>query len=112
MRYQDQVVRLTQRALDDIIRAAEAVPEDKVDWVPEGEARSVLSQMQEIAASGDWFVPILRERAVPSFDEHARREMARLRLANDTLAKCIESAQKGTSALCQEISLFPSERLE
>jgi hypothetical protein len=112
MRYQDQVVRATQRALDDIVRAAEAVPESKLGWVPMGEARSVLSQMQEIAASGDWFIPIVRDRTLPAFDEHARKESARMRAANDTLEKCIEAAKEGTSALCREIAHFPSESLE
>lgn len=112
MRLQDQVVRITQRALDDIIRAAEAVPADKIDWVPMGSARSVLSQMQEIAVSGEWFVPILRERSMPAFDEHARMESARLMKANNTLEKCIESAREGTSALCQQIASFPTDKLE
>lgn len=112
MRLQDQVVRITQRALDDVIRAAEAVPADKIEWSPMGSARSVLSQMQEIAVSGEWFVPILRDRAVPSFDEHARKESARLMKENNTLEKCIETARTGTSALCQQIAAFPTESLE
>jgi len=112
MRLQDQVVRLTQRALDDVIRAAEAVPGDKLDWVPMGLARSVLHQMQEIAVSGQWFVPILRDRAVPEFNEHALRESRRLMAANDTLEKCIASAREGTSELCQTIASVPTDALE
>lgn len=112
MRLQDQVVRLTQRALADVIRAAEAVPADKLEWVPMGLARSVLHQMQEIAVSGQWFVPILRDRKVPEFNEHAMRESRKLMAANDTLDKCIDSARAGTSELCLLISSFPTEALE
>lgn len=112
MRYQEQVVRATQKALDDVIRAAEAVPAEKLDWSPGGAARTVLNQMQEIAVSGDWFVPILRDRKVPSFDEHALRESRRLMAQNDTLEKCVAAARAGTSALCQQIAAFPSEMLE
>ncbi len=112
MRYQDQVVRATQKALDDIVRAAQAVPEEKLDWSPGGVARSTLNQMQEIAVSGDWFVPIVRDRAVPAFDEHARKESGRLMRANDTLEKCIAAARTGTSALCQAIAAFPTDGLE
>lgn len=112
MRYQDQVVRATQKALDDIVRAAQAVPADKLDWSAGGAARSVLNQMQEIAISGDWFVPILRDRQVPAFDEHARKESGRLMKENDTLEKCVAAAQAGTSALCRAIAAFPSDALE
>jgi hypothetical protein len=112
MRYQDQVVRATQKALDDIVRAALAVPIEKLEWSPDGAARSVLNQMQEIAVSGDWFVPIVRDRQVPVFDEHAKRESIRLMRENDTLEKCIASAQAGTSALCAQIAAFPTENLE
>jgi len=112
MRYQDQIVRTTQRGLEDIVRAAQAVPEDKIEWSPTGDARSTLSQMQEIAVSGAWFIPLVRDLKVPDFDAHAIEESKRLRLANDTLAKCIASARENTSALCAVIEAVPDENLE
>lgn len=112
MRYQDQVVRATQKALDDVCRAALAMPADKLEWVPMGEARPVLSQMQEVAISGSWFIPIVRDRKPPEFDEHARREAVRLRKSFDTLEKCVEAARTSTSDLCQEIAAFPDSALE
>ncbi len=112
MRYQDQLVKTTQRALDDISRAALAVPEDKRDWTPMGSLRPVLSQMQEIAISADWFLPIVQKGELPRFDEHARNEMLRTRASYDTVEKCIEAAKTGTSALCKAISEFPDSRLD
>ena len=105
-------MRATQKALDDVCRAAMAVPADKLDWVPLGEARPVLSQMQEMATAGTWFIPIVRDRKPPEFDEHARREAIRLRRSYDTLEKCVEAARSSTSELCQEIAAFPDSALE
>ena len=65
MRYQDHVVKQTQRALDDVLRAVEALPEDKRDWKPAETARSALNQLQEIAMSPRFFVPILLEGKMP-----------------------------------------------
>jgi hypothetical protein len=112
MRYQDQVVRATQKALDDVCRAALSVPADKLEWVPMGDARSVLSQMQEVATAGAWFIPLVRDRKPPEFDEHARREAVRLRRSYDTLEKCVEAARNTTSDLCQAIADFPDVALE
>lgn len=112
MRYQDQLVRVTQKALDDVCRAARAVPDDKHEWSPMGEARSVLSQMQEIAASGHWFLPIIRDGVSPEFDEHARKEAIRLRKSFDTVEKCIEAARGSIGGLCQAIEAFPEDRME
>ncbi|MBX3118864.1 MAG: hypothetical protein KF784_07340 [Fimbriimonadaceae bacterium] len=112
MRYQDQLVKATQKALDDISRSALAVPQDKVDWVPMGNARSVLSQMQEIAMSAAWILPIVQRRELPEFDEHARNEMERTRASYDTVEKCLEAAQVGTSEFCQAIAEFPESRLD
>jgi hypothetical protein len=112
MRYQDQLVRQTQKALDDVCRAAAAVPEDKAEWAPLGDMRSVLSQMQEVATAATWFLPIVRDRKPPEFDEHARREAARLRRSNDSVEKCIDAARNSTTELCQAIVGFPESELD
>jgi uncharacterized damage-inducible protein DinB len=112
MRFQDHLVRTTQKAAEDVIRAAQAVPADHWDWAPMGAARSVFSQMQEIATTADFFLPILKDGKAPPFDEHARREAVRIRQSHDTLEKCIDGARRGVSELCQAISAFPDARLE
>ncbi len=112
MRYQDHVVRSTQKALEDICRSAQTVPLDKADWAPMGKARSALSQMQEIATAGKWFLPIVRDRTIPEFDEHAAREAARLRQSFDTIDKCVEAAREHTSELLQAVANFPDDSLE
>lgn len=89
-----------------------AMPSDRADWAPMGDARSVLSQMQEIATNARWFLPIIREGKAPDFDEHARREAMRLRESYDTIEKCVEAARESAGELCAAISAFPDERLE
>lgn len=112
MRYQDQLVKATQRALEDVCRAALAVPEDQREWSPGGDARSVLSQMREMATAPGWFLPMVRDRTVPEFDEHARREAIRLQRSFDRVEKCVEAAREGVSELCAAIAVFPDEALE
>lgn len=112
MRYQEQLVRATQKALDDVCRAARAVDVEQHTWEPGGHARSVLNQMQEIAASGTWFLPIFRDLRPPEFDEHARREAVRLRESYDTVEKCIEAARASLGDLCQVMANFPDELLD
>ncbi len=108
MRYQDQVVRQTQKALDDICRAALAVADEKRDWKPGGEARSALGQMQEIAISAGWLMPILSDGRFPEDDDPAFEHMRE----NDTVDKCIEAARSSTTEICQAIAQFPDARLE
>lgn len=112
MRYQDQVVKQTQRALDDVLRAVDALPEDKRDWKPAETARSALNQLQEIAMSPQFFVRLIRDGKMLEFDDHAKEESEKLRKSFNTLAKCREAAKDGTSELCQIVSDFPDDRLE
>lgn len=112
MRYLDQLVKQTQKAVDDICRSAEAVPTDKAEWLPGEAARSVLSQMQEVAAQAKWFLPVIQERAVPAFDGHAIEEAKRLRESFDSIAMCAEASRESTVALCQAISEFPEDKLD
>lgn len=112
MRFQDYIVRSTQKAMDDVIRAALAVPADRVEWVAMGAVRSTLSQMQELAMAGEFLLPLVQEGVAPAFNEHAREEVLRHRASFDTVGKCVEAIRSSVTELCQAISAFPDERLE
>jgi hypothetical protein len=112
MRYQDQVVKLTQKALGDVCRSASAVPADKLDWVPMGESRSVLNQMQEIATSATWFLPLVESGVVPVFDQEMAKAHTSFRRTMDHLEECIVEARQSTGQLCQAIIAFPDADLD
>jgi hypothetical protein len=111
MRYLDQIVKQTQKAVDDICRTAEAMPADKENWSPGEHARSALQQMQEVAAQAAWFLPIIRERRVPE-GQHEIQQAMKARASYDTIAKCVEAARSSTAELCQAISEFPEGQLD
>jgi len=112
MRYQDQVVKLTQKALDDVCRAAAAVPDDRLDWVPMGSVRSALNQMQEIATSATWFIPVVESGVVPHFDAETAANHTRFRRTMETLDACVAEARQSTGHLCQAIIAFPDKDLD
>ena len=112
MRFQDAIVRITQKALDDVCRAALAVPKDKQDWVPMGEARSVLNQMQEIAVAANWFHDIIQDLRVTREPERDIDEMMNRAREITTVDECVEAARKSTAELCRAISTFPPEALD
>jgi len=98
--------------LEDVLRAAAALPPDRLAWQPAETSRSALNQLQELAVSASWFLPILSEGHFPEFGDHARRETERIRESLDTLEKCRDQARDGTAQLCQAIAQFPDGRLE
>lgn len=106
MRLQDQIVKQTQRAMDDVIRSVDAIPADKQDWAPEG-ARSALSQLREIAMVPQFYITILQTGAPPAFDDHAREKPSL-----GTIEECRAEAMRATSELCRMIREFPDADLE
>lgn len=112
MRIQDQVVKLTQRALDDVLRAVAAVPPDKITWKPAPTARSVFEQMQEVAHSARFFVPLLLGQAMPEMGDHARKQTEELRASFDSVEKCCAAARIHTAEFCQHVANLPDSRLE
>ncbi|MCU0317133.1 MAG: DinB family protein [Fimbriimonadaceae bacterium] len=108
--YQDQIVRMTHKALDDLLRAVEALPEDKRDWKPGPTGRSALDQLQECALVPMLYSKILQEREAPSRDDHVqfRRQAKELK----TFEACREAAMTQTSAFCALVLDFPDEDLE
>jgi hypothetical protein len=112
MRYQEQIVKLTQKAVSDVIRAAEALPSDMREWSPAPEARSVMSQMQELAAASGWLLEIMQSRRMPEMSEDAKREIDDLVDQFHTFDDCVLGLKLGTAKLCDAIGAFPVEALE
>ena len=74
MTYQDQMVKMTQRAVDDICRAALELPPNTVEWTAGGEARSALDQMREVAQSASWLLPLVLGRNAAEFSKHPDKD--------------------------------------
>ena len=110
MRLQEQIVRMTQRALADLVRSVEAVPVDKQDWHPAEHARSALDQLREVAVVPQFHLMLLRDGHMPTGADHARfREEAATLL---TVEEAVKAAMTSTNDLCEIISTFPDDRLE
>lgn len=101
---------MTQRALADLVRSVEAVPEDKLDWKPGEHARSALDQLREVAIAPRFHLAILKEGRLPDGDDHARfrKQAAGLKSAREA----IDTAMASTGELCEAIANFPDDRLE
>jgi len=112
MRYQDEIVRMTQRALDDVCRAALAIPSEKREWVPMGAARSVLNQMQELAVAALWFYDIIQDLRITREPERDIDEIMVKAREITTVEECVERARTSTSDLCRAIAAFPDEALD
>jgi len=103
---------MNQRALEDLCRSANAVRPEFHDWRPAGEARAVLSQMREIASSGYFFIPILKDRTPPTFSPEAMREAQDRMESYKTMLDCIASAREVTGEINLLILSIPDEELE
>ncbi len=102
---------MTQKSLGDVLRAVDALPEDRLEWAPSDTSRSVLSQMQEIAISASWFLAFIERKRAPSGEDHEVKK-SQMNGAPTTIDACKELAQASTAALCEAISDFPDEALE
>jgi hypothetical protein len=110
------MVKMTQRAVDDICRAALALPGDAVEWTAGGEARSALDQMREIAQSAVWLLPLIKEKNASEFAKHPDKDPGHRHMPKttglDTVTECVEMARKSTSELCKAIAAAPDSKLE
>lgn len=110
------MVKMTQRALDDICRAALALPPEAVEWTAGGESRSALDQMREIAQSAVWLLPLILEKNAAEFAKHPDKEPGHRRMPETeglgTVQACVEAARRSTSELCKAITNAPTRLLE
>jgi hypothetical protein len=110
MKVQDLAIEMTERANTAFLRAARAMPEDKLAWSPEG-ARSTLDLLQEVAGSAMWPVMLGLAETVPIFDPGQMQQAAEVRKALDTVDKCAAELESNTQKLREFLGSFPDERL-
>ncbi|MFM9873188.1 MAG: DinB family protein [Fimbriimonadaceae bacterium] len=109
MRLQDFLVRQTQKALMDLVRAVEALPSDRLDWSPGDGMRSAQSMMQEVAVSPDFHILVLDGGELsPSFHGDLMARAAGM----TTFSECRREAEESTMRLCSVILGFDDGLLD
>lgn len=99
MTYQDNIIKFTEKAIEDIFRTSRAMPEDKIDWSPLGEGRSALDILRECAQAPTWFTGIIKERKFPDISPE---DMAKGREAREqwkTIDDCEKVCQANATAM-------------
>lgn len=111
MRLQDQVVKLTQRAVEDVIRAVEAIPEDKRDWSPAPHTRSAMSQLKELSQSPALLTRVIGGDIPERFRDHAEENRASGAQSED-FAGLAATLRSETAKICSLVSSVDDEELE
>ena len=113
MRYQDQVVLMTQRAVETLFRTARAVPADKLTWKPLDNGRTALDQLQECAQVPLFFKTILEQKKAPEgVDEKYFEEARKRRQQWNTLEECERKCLDHSKQLCDVIAKLSDQDLQ
>ncbi|MDQ2800478.1 MAG: hypothetical protein M3Y13_12660, partial [Armatimonadota bacterium] len=86
MCYQDRIITMTQRALEDFFRTARAVPDERQRWKPLETSRSVLDLAMEVALTPLSFAVTLATGVFPPSDEATGKKIERQIESCHTLA--------------------------
>lgn len=119
MRYQDFIIAATREAFEATFKYARHVQADKVEWVPMGEARTVLSICQELTKCPDWALDMMsksREEfeasmADPKQQENSFNEYLKEREAWPTVDECYKVGKEKMDRFLEFLKTFPDERL-
>lgn len=112
MRYQDQVILMTTRAVEALFRTARAVPADKVTWKPLDNGRTVLDQLQECAQVPLFYKSILEQKKAPEVDEKYFQESRKLRQQWKTVAECEQKCLENSKQLLDVIGKLSDKDLQ
>ncbi len=104
----DAIVCRTSRAMEDLIRSAEAVPPDRLDWSPLGEGRTVLDLVRECVEVNDRWTHILLEKC---WMERSSEEMSAYCATMPDLLTAMAKLRRATAAYIEAIRNVPYEEL-
>lgn len=111
MKYTDQLIRLTRDSADAFVRAAKAIPEDKLRWSVQDAGRTPLDIFQEVAQAPLYTIPMLEARACPPFDPEKFGEYKAQRAKWDTIEECESVMNSNLGKLFSTIRSFPESEL-
>ncbi len=96
----------TQRAVNDLVAAARSTQPDKLEWIPMGEARTILDQLTECVIANIKWTNILRTR---QYDNVSPEVWEQTTTACDTLPNILAKLQQSGTELVAAISGIPEE---
>jgi hypothetical protein len=111
MRLQDYMIDTTRAAADEAFRYAKAVPEDKVDWKPLDNGRSVLDICRELAMCPGWCEDIIQQKELPEWNEESMEAVKREQEQWKTVADCETECNRRLEQLFEVFRTMPDERL-
>ena len=106
VRVQDQIIMVTQEAMNEAFRYARAVPDDKLDWRPLDVGQSVLSMARELAKCSDWAYDILNGKGM-DMDDTTFAEMS----SWATVADCEAASKEKLTRYFAYITDYPDSKL-
>jgi len=112
MRFQDQAIRMTEFAMQELFKTARAVPADKLAWKPLDQGRSVLDQLQESAQSPLFFGQMLKPDWNPESAQEGGEQGAEERKGWTTIDACEQAAKRNCEAFYEAIRQIPDSDLE
>lgn len=101
--------RYTEGAVDMLYRFARRVPEDKLEWKPYEEGRTILDQLQECAQAPIWYIPMLDPSFSHGFANY--EEMQTARKEWKTLEDCERVTHENTAKLLEVVRNVSDEDL-
>ena len=113
---QQQAARMTREALAALFRAARHLPEDKREWTPMGEARSVQTLLYECVLTTPFYIAAaqgrMKEFATLVPDEAVQETWRQRSESAWTLAGAETVARETVAELCQALEAVPDVRLD
>lgn len=112
---QQQASRMTREALEALFRAARHLPEDRLDWTPMGEARTLRTLLYECAMTTPFYIAAAQgrmEEFASLAPDEAMQELWRRRSEAAGILEGAEAVARETfDELCKALEAVPDVRL-
>jgi hypothetical protein len=111
MSIQESLIELTEYMLENLFRNARAMPEDKLEWKPMDNGRTVLDQLQECAQVSNIFKDVLETRKPPNITEEIALKNVEVRSQWKTIDDCETHAKENSEKLFEAMRAVPDDEV-